>query len=60
MSVRNIRRDANEHVKRLQKDGKATEDERDEALEMVQKDTDGHVAKIDQLLKAKEAEIMEV
>ena len=60
VSVRNIRRDANEHVKKLQKDGKATEDERDEALQTIQKDTDEHVAKIDQALKAKEAEIMEV
>jgi ribosome recycling factor len=58
VALRNVRRDGNEHVKRLQKDGKATEDERDEALKEVQKQTDEYSGKIDEMLKAKEKEIM--
>jgi len=60
VAVRNVRRDANEVVKALQKDGKITEDERDRGLEDIQKATDAHVAKIDTELKNKEAEVMAV
>ncbi|MBW7947464.1 MAG: ribosome recycling factor [Sphingomonadaceae bacterium] len=60
IAVRNVRRDANELVKTLQKNGKITEDERDRGLEEVQKATDAHVAKIDTELKNKEAEVMAV
>jgi ribosome recycling factor len=60
VAVRNVRRDANEHVKALQKGGKITEDERDEALKQVQKDTDAYITKIDEALHAKEKDIMEV
>ncbi len=60
VAVRNVRRDANDLVKALQKDGKVTEDERDRALEEVQKATDAHIAKIDSELKNKEAEVMAV
>jgi ribosome recycling factor len=60
VAVRNIRRDANEHIKALQKKGDATEDERDESLKAIQKDTDDYVKKIDKAVKAKELEIMEV
>lgn len=60
VSVRNVRRDANEHIKRLQKDGRITEDEREQALEQIQKETDASIGKVDELLKAKEKEIMEV
>ena len=59
VSVRNVRRDANDLVKKLQKDGKITEDERDSGLDEIQKSTDQHIAKIDDALKAKEAEVME-
>ena len=58
--MRNVRRDANEMEKKLEKDKKITEDERDQGLEKIQKATDDGIAKIDAELKAKEAEIMSV
>ncbi len=60
VAMRNIRRDANETVKKLQKDGKITEDERDQGLQKIQKATDDGIAKIDAELKAKESEVMAV
>lgn len=60
VSIRNVRRDANEAIKVLQKDGKITEDERDRGLADVQKSTDNYVAKVDTELKNKETEIMAV
>ncbi len=60
VAVRNVRRDANEHIKTLQKNGKITEDERDQALKNIQTDTDDFIKKIDDTLKEKEGEIMEV
>jgi ribosome recycling factor len=58
--MRNIRRDANEAVKKLEKDKKITEDERDQGLEKIQKATDDGIARVDVELKAKEAEVMSV
>lgn len=60
VAIRNVRRDANEMLKTLQKDGKISEDDRDRALNDIQKLTDGHTAKIDEELKNKEAEVMAV
>jgi len=60
ISIRNVRRDANELVKVIQKDGKITEDERDHGLTEIQKTTDNYIAKIDTELKNKEAEVMAV
>ena len=60
VAVRNVRRDANDTIKNLQKDGKITEDDRDAALDDIQKHTDTAVKKIDDELKTKETEIMEV
>lgn len=60
IAIRNLRRDANEHVKKLVKDKVATEDELKRAESDVQKVTDKHIAEIDQLVAAKEKEIMEV
>jgi len=60
VAVRNVRRDANEAVKALQKDSSITEDERDRGLDDIQKATDAHIAKIDTELKNKEAEVMAV
>ncbi len=60
VSVRNVRREANDQIKALQKDGKVSEDQRDKALERIQKDTDVAIGKIDAELKAKEAEISAV
>lgn len=60
VAVRNIRRDANHRLERLSKDGEASEDEVRRAEAEVQKMTDGHIKDIDEALKRKEAEIMEV
>ena len=60
VSIRNVRRDANDAIKALQKNGKVSEDERDQALTDVQKSTDTHITKIDAEVKAKEAELMVV
>lgn len=60
VAVRNVRRDANDGVKKLQKDSVITEDERDQSLKTVQDDTDKCVAKIDDMLKRKELELMAV
>ncbi len=60
VAIRNIRREANDQVKSLQKDSKITEDDRDEALKEIQTLTDKTIASIDDGLKAKDADIMEV
>jgi len=60
VAVRNLRRDANEHVKKLVKDKTATEDDLKRAEADVQKVTDKHIGEIDALVAAKEKEIMEV
>jgi ribosome recycling factor len=60
VALRNIRRDANEHLKKAEKDEHASEDERKKAEKQVQEMTDKHIGMIDQVLKVKEAEIMEV
>jgi ribosome recycling factor len=58
--VRNVRRDAIKHLEELAKGGEVGDDDERAAEGRVQKLTDEHVAKIDDLLKRKEAEIMEV
>jgi ribosome recycling factor len=58
VSLRNIRRDANEHLKKLMKDKAISEDEERRALDEVQKMTDGYIGKIDQTSKGKEQEIL--
>jgi len=60
VSVRNIRRDGNEAVKKLLKDKKITEDEDKRAHDEIQKMTDGYMQKIDQAAKTKEKEILEI
>jgi len=60
IAVRNIRRDANEHLKRKQKEKKMSEDELKIAEDRVQKLTDDHIKLVDDVLKHKEKEIMEV
>lgn len=60
IAVRNLRRDANDAVKKLVKDKLASEDDQKRAEGDVQKVTDRHVIAIDQLVTAKEAEIMAV
>ena len=60
VAIRNVRRDANDQVKALQKGSKITEDERADTLEEVQKLTDTYIGKVDELLKVKEDEILTV
>jgi ribosome recycling factor len=60
VALRNIRRDANEHLKKLLKDKAISEDEERRALEDIQKMTDGHIQKIDTAAKGKEKEILEI
>jgi ribosome recycling factor len=60
VAIRNIRRDANDHLKKEQKEKKMSEDQLLDAEDEVQKYTDGHVKLIDDILKHKEVEIMEV
>jgi ribosome recycling factor len=60
VAVRNIRRDGNESVKKLMKDKKVTEDEEKRALDEIQKMTDSYMQKIDQAIKTKEKEILEI
>jgi ribosome recycling factor len=60
VSVRNIRRDSNEAVKKLLKDKKATEDDEKKGYEEIQKVTDSYMQKIDQASKTKEKEILEI
>jgi ribosome recycling factor len=60
VAVRNVRRDAIHHLKELVDNGEVGSDEEHRAEERVQKLTDEHVHEIDELLKRKEAEIMEV
>lgn len=60
VAIRNIRRDANQHLKNLLKDKKTTEDEERRAQDEVQKLTDRYVAEVDKLLAAKEKELMEM
>lgn len=60
IAIRNIRRESNDHIKVLQKDSKITEDERDQGLTQIQKDTDAYITKVDDLLAAKEKEVMAV
>jgi ribosome recycling factor len=60
VAVRNIRRDVNDHFKRQERDHEISEDELRRLEAEVQKVTDAHIAQIDELLKRKEAEILEV
>ena len=60
VAIRNIRRDANNHLKALVKDKTASEDEERRAEERVQKQTDSHIADVDKMLAEKEAELMEI
>jgi len=60
VAIRNIRRDANHHLKKLVKDKEISEDDERHAEEEIQKLTDKFIAKIDELLAGKEAELMEI
>lgn len=60
VAVRNIRRDANAHLKTLLKDKDITEDEERQAEEAIQKLTDKYVSEVDKLLEIKEKDLMEL
>ncbi|MGL4522681.1 MAG: ribosome recycling factor [Bacilli bacterium] len=60
VAVRNVRRDGNEDLKKLQKDAAITEDELRTFTETIQKETDKHIERIDGIAKEKEKEILEV
>jgi len=60
IAIRNLRRDANEHIKKLVKDKLASEDDQKRSEADIQKVTDRHIATIDQLVAGKEQEIMAV
>ena len=60
VALRNIRRDANEQVKKLAKEKLISEDEDRRAHEEIQKLTDAHIAKLDQMAKTKEKELLEM
>lgn len=60
VAVRNVRRDSNTELKSLVKDKKVTEDDERRAQDEIQKLTDQHIANIDKILAAKEAELLEV
>ena len=60
VAVRNVRRDAMDSLKKLEKDGKISQDEHRHLTDLAQKLTDEHVRKVDENLAAKEKEILQV
>ncbi|MEL6662009.1 MAG: ribosome recycling factor [Pseudomonadota bacterium] len=60
IAVRNVRRDGMDALKKMEKDGEISEDEQRGLSDDVQKLTDQHISRIDEALKGKEAEIMQV
>ncbi len=60
VAIRNIRRDANEHIKKLEKDKTISEDEKKRAEEEIQKLTDQYILKIDDEIKHKEKDIRDI
>jgi ribosome recycling factor len=60
VALRNIRRDTNEHLKKLLKDKAISEDDERKALDEVQKMTDGYISRVDAASKTKEKEILEI
>lgn len=60
VAIRNIRRDANEHIKKIEKDGTISEDDARRHQETIQKATDENSVTVDKVVAEKEKEIMEV
>jgi len=60
VAIRNVRKDGNDKIKKLEKEKEISEDESKKAQEQIQKLTDEHVAKIDEAFKVKEADILKV
>ena len=59
-AIRQIRRDANEEIKKLEKDGKTSEDDARRARDEIQKVTDKHTSLVDEISKNKEGELLEI
>lgn len=60
VSIRNIRRDSNDHTKKIEKEGHVSEDEVKKMLDQIQKLTDRYIKEIDNVYDSKEKEILEV
>ncbi len=60
VAIRNVRRDANDHIKRMKKASEISEDDEKHAEAETQKLTDGAIARVDDMLKKKEAEVLHV
>lgn len=60
ISVRNIRRDGNEHLKKIEKNKEISEDDLHRLTEEMQKITDNHIKKIDEMLAVKQKDVMSV
>jgi ribosome recycling factor len=60
VAIRNVRRDVNDHLKKMLKDHEVSEDDEKQAVAEVQKLTDQHIEQINEALKKKEVEILEV
>ncbi len=60
IAIRNIRRDANDQVKKLEKNKEISQDEEKSAQDKIQSSTDTHIKRIDELIKSKEQDLMTV
>jgi len=60
VAIRNIRRDANDRLKALAKDKKVSQDDERRGHDQIQKSTDKFIAKVDELTKKKEQEILAI
>jgi ribosome recycling factor len=60
VAIRNVRRDANDHIKRMKKASEISEDEEKQGEVETQKLTDASIARVDDMLKKKEAEVLHV
>ncbi len=60
IAIRNVRKDGNDKIKKLEKEKEISEDESKKAQEQIQKITDEHIAKVEEAFKAKEADILKV
>ena len=60
VAIRNLRRDANDGIKSQTKEGEISEDDEKRLLDQVQKETDGGIAKVDEIVAKKQKEVMEI
>lgn len=60
VAIRNVRRDANDHLKKLEKEKMISEDDRFRLQDEVQKMVDAHITRVDEISQAKEKEVMEI